>query len=91
MHRDSTFLRELCAREAERRPPCGVTSIYSPHDNLVVPYATSRLAWARNVALPGHGHVAILLSRSLAELVLAELAETRAALDAYRSASTSVA
>ena len=79
----SAFLRELCAREAERAPVCGVTSIYSPHDNLVVPQATSRLPWARNVALGGHGHVAILLSPRLADTVLCELG--------YRSANTSAA
>jgi len=91
MHRESAFLRELCAREAERRPACGVTSIYSPHDNLVVPQETSRLAWARNIALPGHGHVGILLAPRLAEIVLEELAEARAPLAGYRSASTSAA
>ena len=77
MRRGSAFLRELCAREAERAPMCGVTSIYSPHDNLVVPQDTCRLPWARNVALPGHGHVAILLSRELARVVAAEVAEAR--------------
>jgi triacylglycerol esterase/lipase EstA (alpha/beta hydrolase family) len=91
MHRDSAFLRELCAREAERQPACGVTSIYSPHDNLVMPQQTSRLAWARNIALPGHGHVGILLSRRLAQVVLEELAEARAPEASYRSASTSAA
>jgi pimeloyl-ACP methyl ester carboxylesterase len=35
-------------------------SIYSPHDNLVAPQDTSRLPWARNVALPGLGHVSII-------------------------------
>jgi predicted alpha/beta hydrolase family esterase len=91
MRRDSAFVRELCAREAQRRPACGVTSIYSPHDNLVVPQETGRLAWARNVALPGHGHVGILLSRGLADAVLEELAEARSALAAYSSATTSAA
>ena len=77
MRRGSAFLRDLCSREAERPPACGVTSIYSPHDNLVVPQDTCRLAWARNVALPGHGHVAILLSGELARVVAAEVAEAR--------------
>ena len=78
MRRSSVFLRELCAREAERAPDCGVTSIYSPHDNLVVPQDTSRLDWARNIPFPGQGHVAILLSGELARAVLAEIAEVRA-------------
>ena len=87
----SAFLRELCAREEERRPACGVTSIYSPHDNLVVPQATGRLAWARNIEMPGHGHVALLLSPRLAGIVLDELAEARPGVGGYRSASTSAA
>jgi len=91
MQPGSAFLRELCAREEERRPACGVTSIYSPHDNLVVPQATSRLAWARNIELPGHGHVAILLSPRLAGIVLDELAEAPPGSSGYRSASTSAA
>ena len=70
---------------------CDVTSIYSPHDNLVVPQATSRLSGARNIALPGHGHVGILLSRRLAEILLEELDEARSPLASYRSASTSAA
>ena len=52
MHRGSRFLEELCAKEGERGPECGVTSIYTPHDNLVAPQDSSRLPWARNIADP---------------------------------------
>jgi hypothetical protein len=37
------------------------------------------LPWARNVALPGFGHVEILRSAHLARLVEAELRESGAA------------
>ncbi|HXN16686.1 MAG TPA: alpha/beta fold hydrolase [Usitatibacter sp.] len=75
MRRESGFLEELRGQETRRDPGCPVTSIYSPHDNLVSPQATSRLAWAKNVAIPGHGHVALLLSRRLSKVVLEELRE----------------
>jgi triacylglycerol lipase len=75
MQRGSRFLAEVCAKEAERAPQCPVTSIYSPHDNLVAPQETSRLAWAKNVALPGFGHLDILRSPRLAAAVLEELRE----------------
>ncbi|MBC8022140.1 MAG: alpha/beta fold hydrolase [Burkholderiales bacterium] len=75
MMRASEFLAELCRKEGERGPECGVTSIYSPHDNLVAPQDTSRLPWARNIAIPGRGHVDILASDRLASILLKELRE----------------
>jgi pimeloyl-ACP methyl ester carboxylesterase len=80
MERESEFLRELCAREGGKGPDCGLTSIYTPHDNLVAPQDTSRLAWARNIAIPGRGHVDILASDRLAAIVLKELREAGVAL-----------
>ncbi len=75
MRLDSVFIAELCEREARRAPECGATSIYSCHDNLVAPQETSRLAWARNVALPGLGHLEILGSGPLVALLVEELRE----------------
>jgi len=71
----SDFLKALCHKEGDKGPDCGVTSIYSPHDNLVAPQDTSRLSWARNIAVPGRGHVDILASDRLAAIVLKELRE----------------
>jgi pimeloyl-ACP methyl ester carboxylesterase len=71
----SDFLKELCRKEGERGPDCGATSIYSPHDNLVAPQDTSRLAWSRNIAVPGRGHVDILASERLVAIVAKELRE----------------
>jgi hypothetical protein len=73
MMQASEFLGVLCKREGEKGPECGVTSIYSPHDNLVAPQDTSRLPWARNIAVPGRGHVDILSSDRLAAIVMKEL------------------
>jgi triacylglycerol esterase/lipase EstA (alpha/beta hydrolase family) len=79
MQRDSDFLRALARAEAARPPQVPTTSIYSVHDNLVSPQDTSRLAWARNVALAGLGHVAILASERVFALVLEELQAAGAA------------
>lgn len=59
MCRGCDFLKALEDSEAGRAP-VDTLSIYSPHDNLVAPQDTSRLPWARNVALPGLGHVRII-------------------------------
>jgi triacylglycerol esterase/lipase EstA (alpha/beta hydrolase family) len=50
-------------------PPIPIVSVYSAHDNLVSPQATSRLAYAENVRLTGIGHVTLLFSTEVAELV----------------------
>lgn len=75
MHRGSQFLVQLCEKEGERGPECGVTSIYTPHDNLVAPQETSRLPWARNIAIPGRGHIDILGSERLVAVLVKELRE----------------
>ena len=90
MERASAFLAALCRKEGDEGPECPVTSIYTPHDNLVAPQDTSRLPWARNIAIPGRGHVDILASDRLAAIVLKELQEAGVTAG-YRSASTSSA
>ena len=73
MERGSAFLRALAEAERANPPQVAATSIYSTHDNLVVPQETSRLDWARNVAVPGVGHLDILGSPSAISIVLEEL------------------
>ncbi len=73
MRRASPFLRALREREGESGPGCAATSIYSTHDNLVAPRGSARLAWARNVAFAGRGHVELLSSPELVALVAEEL------------------
>jgi hypothetical protein len=75
MMQASAFLAELCRNEGGHGPECGVTSIYTPHDNLVAPQDTSRLPWARNIAIPGRGHVDILASDRLVAILAKELRE----------------
>lgn len=73
MRPGSRYLRELEAREGGEGPACETVSIYTPHDNLVAPQASSILPRARNVAIPGHGHVDLLESPRLLEVMLEEL------------------
>jgi len=79
MRQGSDFLRALDAAEAARAPQVPATSIYSVHDNLVTPQDTSRLDWARNVALAGVGHVGIIAHEPVYALVLEELRAAKAA------------
>lgn len=73
MRPGSAFLAALAASERDRPAGIAATSIYSCHDNLVAPQDTSRLRWARNVALPGLGHIDILGSPRLLAVLLEEL------------------
>ena len=73
MRRKSAFLAELERQEGDRGPGIAFTSIYTLHDNLVMPQDTSRLAWAKNIALSGLGHVAVLHSAKLHRVLLEEL------------------
>lgn len=80
MRRASAFLEALRNHEGEQGAGCPATCVFTPQDNLVAPARSSVLPWARNVALPGFGHVEILRSAHLARLVEAELRECGAAL-----------
>lgn len=78
MRQGSEFLEALAEGEGEAGPGCPATSIYTLHDNLVAPQETSRLPWARNVALQGLGHIDILLSQRLHEILMQQLREAGA-------------
>ena len=68
----AAWLRDLAAAE-QGGPAAPITSIYSCHDNFVVPQDSSVLAGAKNVPLPGIGHLSLLFSKRVAALVDAEL------------------
>ena len=70
----SAFLAALESAEGAQGPGIPFVSIYSTHDNMVAPQETSRLPWARNVALPGMGHLETASSEAVIALVLRELA-----------------
>jgi triacylglycerol esterase/lipase EstA (alpha/beta hydrolase family) len=78
MRRESAFLARLATTEGAQGPGFPATSIWSVHDNLVIPQETSRLPWAKNVALQGAGHVNILRSALVHRLLVEELREAGA-------------
>ena len=82
MERGSAFLQALARSEAARPPAVPTLSIYTAHDNLVSPQDTSRLSWARNVAIAGVAHVGILASTEAFGLVWEELVAAGAAPEA---------
>lgn len=70
MEPGSEWLARLAEDEAaapEQMPPA--VSFFSYHDNYVAPQTSSELAWARNVALAGYGHVETYLSVRVAGMV----------------------
>ena len=74
MCRGCEFLAGLEAFEAKGTARVDALSIYSLHDNLVAPQDTSRLAWARNVALTGLGHLKTIDAPATFAALRAELA-----------------
>jgi len=58
---------------SETMAPVPITSIYSYHDNIIFPQDYSVLDGAKNIGLPGIGHLELAFSRPIQELVLAEL------------------
>jgi pimeloyl-ACP methyl ester carboxylesterase len=55
--------------------PVPITSIWSRHDSMVAPQASSDLARAENIALVGLGHNALLADADVLELVWSSLAK----------------
>jgi pimeloyl-ACP methyl ester carboxylesterase len=71
-----SWLSELAASESAATRAL-ITSIYSYHDNIVVPQLSGYLAGANNLAVHGIGHVALALNPSIQNMVLAEIRGTR--------------
>ncbi|HET7366176.1 MAG TPA: lipase, partial [Burkholderiales bacterium] len=74
----SRWLEALQAQEAgSARVP--ITSIYSWHDEFLVPQDSPCVTGARNIALERLGHLALLGSPQVHALLAAEIAAARAA------------
>ena len=56
-------------RDENMPAPVPITSIWSRHDSMVAPHASAGLACARNVALAGIGHNALLNHRTVMDEV----------------------
>ena len=78
MRRGSGFLAALAQAEAGGAP-CPALSVYTVHDNLVSPQDSSRIGWARNAAIAGVGHLAMLADPRVHRLVADEIVRLRAA------------
>jgi triacylglycerol esterase/lipase EstA (alpha/beta hydrolase family) len=71
MRRNAEWLAQLDAADRGQR---GLfTSIYSFHDNIIAPQDSCHLPGARNIALPGIGHVAMGRHPDIAKHILAEI------------------
>ncbi|MDJ0943291.1 MAG: alpha/beta fold hydrolase [Kiloniellales bacterium] len=71
MEPESAWLRKL----AETEPlPVPALSVWSVRDNYVMPQDSSRLAGAREIALPSLGHLSMLFSPKVLEILLEETA-----------------
>ncbi|MBI4556663.1 MAG: alpha/beta fold hydrolase [Candidatus Hydrogenedentes bacterium] len=68
----SDWLQELNREENVPHPILHV-SIYSAHDNVVVPHISAELGKARNVKLVGKGHFSLLFSKEVGQLVYREV------------------
>jgi triacylglycerol lipase len=79
MRPGSVWLALLNRTEAAASP-VPVVSIYTAHDNFVVPQASAALGNAENVQFAGMGHVELLFRREVFERVLAEVRAPSAAL-----------
>mgnify|MGYP001618077823 CR=1 FL=1 len=70
----SEWLAALNAHES-KNCPVPITSLLTPHDNIVYPQSSAVLNYpnARNVYFPGVGHVEMVLSPAVMQAVIAEL------------------
>ena len=76
MRPGNAWLAEL-NRDERKPPPVPITSIWSRHDSLVAPQASSELPCADNIAIVGVGHNALLADKRVLELLRSSLARKR--------------
>ncbi len=77
MHPDNPWLADLNRDEAAP-PPVPITSLWSRHDSMVAPQASSVLSGAENIALVGVAHNALLGDARVMDLVARALGGARA-------------
>jgi len=75
MHPGNAWLAEL-NRNEEAPAPVPIISIWSRHDSMVAPQASSELACAENIALVGIAHNALLGDERVMEMVAKTIGET---------------
>jgi predicted alpha/beta hydrolase family esterase len=75
MHPGHPWLVEL-NRDEGGAAPVPITSIWSRHDSMVAPQASSVLGSAENIALVGIAHNALLADKEVMALILLEISKT---------------
>lgn len=65
--------RWLCELNRAGPLPVPAVTVWSVHDNIVAPQASSRLEGAGEIVLTGPGHLSLVFSRQVADIVLREL------------------
>lgn len=71
----SPFLQRLTTSPLP--PEARITTIYSRHDNMVLPYEYARLDGACNIELSGSGHTSLLFRRKVLRSIVERLKEER--------------
>jgi pimeloyl-ACP methyl ester carboxylesterase len=84
MHPGNSWLTGL-NRDESKPAPVPITSIWSRHDSMVMPQASSVLACAENVAVIGIAHNALVWDRNVMELVAREVRRSDARCTSARS------
>ncbi len=72
MRLNGKWIASLIEKEKSRPKPMTI-SIYSINDDLAYPPDSARLGWAENIEVNRVGHVGLLFSREIAQLVITEL------------------
>ncbi len=71
----SPFLQRLAVTPLP--PEARISTIYSRHDNMVLPYEHARLDGACNIELSGSGHTSLLFRRKVLRCIVDRLKEER--------------
>lgn len=76
MRPQSAWLNELHKLEAQTIP-IPTTCIYSCHDNFISPQDSGSLPLAKNIPVPGTGHIEMTFSKAFRELVYEEIIKAK--------------
>lgn len=71
----SYFVRTLREHPVDQDFQRKIVSLWTPQDNIVCPPSSSKLEFAKNIAVPGCGHVSLVSDSTTEDLMLNWLAE----------------
>lgn len=78
MQPSSEWTAAFNARTQQEPCPVPFTNVITPHDNIVAPQNSCRLdeSYAKQIVLPGIGHLEMVASKPVLNVILAELSST---------------